>query len=757
MGSMIATSTDCCPRCGYALDQPAPPAPAAPPPAPPLPPVSSYAERYPAPAPAPARPSSGRQSSGLSAASVPKILLGLGATCLLVASVIFLAVAWSWLGVGGRTAVLVGLTLGSGLAGQWLARRDLGVAAEAFTTVALGLVVLDVLGAEHAGWLGDVSPATFLLVLGGSLLTVSLGLCLPGRRLFAPQVVAPLGLGAAVLGAGAQTTGGPVHLQVVAAAGVLAFTALALVGRALGTVVLPWTSTTGAGLAFLALTGSAVTDASTYPTLHGLWLQGHGVGMLAVAALVLLPWAVVRGHDDLRQLVCAGSASVLTFAAVLPVLDEGLSAVTLAAAACTVVWSVVAASAPPRWYAAPRVPLAGSLLALAPAPLVLAVQGAVNLLDVGPHFSAGWLVRLKPGPDLAHPLLLPLGVAVVVLAAALTVPRSGRFGYALLGLTALTGLLTAAHYALPLVLFVAVLGPAGVLIAFPSAVLTLVALAEVVVLAAYLAVRRRGPGSSLLGGLALPAALGAFLWVGGHVLGTPYAERSLVVLVVLGLLALAVPVLEVEAASAVVALSAAATAVPLASDVSVWLAVHLTVAGALVTLTGLLHRDHRPVAWLGGLLLASATWVRLLDLGVQAPEAYTLPSAGVLLLAGLVRMRRSPEVSSTTALLPGLCLAVVPTLLWALVDPLSARAVVIGAVCLLLLVGGAAVRWTAPVVVGWAAGAALVLRELAPYAERTPQWVVIAIAGTVLMAAGLSWEARVRDLRRTAAYLGRLR
>ncbi len=51
---------------------------------------------------------------GLRPTSVPAILLGLGALCLLVAAVIFLAVAWSWLGVGGRTAVLVGLTVAVG-------------------------------------------------------------------------------------------------------------------------------------------------------------------------------------------------------------------------------------------------------------------------------------------------------------------------------------------------------------------------------------------------------------------------------------------------------------------------------------------------------------------------------------------------------------------------------------------------------------------------------------------------------------------
>ena len=66
-------------------------------------------------------------------------------------------------------------------------------------------------------------------------------------------------------------------------------------------------------------------------------------------------------------------------------------------------------------------------------------------------------------------------------------------------------------------------------------------------------------------------------------------------------------------------------------------------------------------------------------------------------------------------------------------------------------------RWHAPVVVGAAVGGLVVLRELAPYAMQTPQWVVIGLAGTVLIACGITWESRMRDLQHAAAYLGRLR
>jgi len=99
----------------------------------------------------------------------------------------------------------------------------------------------------------------------------------------------------------------------------------------------------------------------------------------------------------------------------------------------------------------------------------------------------------------------------------------------------------------------------------------------------------------------------------------------------------------------------------------------------------------------------------------------------------------------------------VPSLLWVLVDPVSTRAVLLGLGCLALLLAGVALRWSAPVVVGGLVGGTLVLRELAPYAATWPQWALIGVAGTLLLGVGITWEARLRDLRRTAVYLGRLR
>ena len=88
---------------------------------------------------------------------------------------------------------------------------------------------------------------------------------------------------------------------------------------------------------------------------------------------------------------------------------------------------------------------------------------------------------------------------------------------------------------------------------------------------------------------------------------------------------------------------------------------------------------------------------------------------------------------------------------------MSTRAAVLGVACLVLVLVGVWLRWHAPVVVGAVVGGLVVLRELAPYALETPQWMLIGAAGTVLIACGITWESRMRDLQQAAAYLGRLR
>jgi len=188
-----------------------------------------------------------------------------------------------------------------------------------------------------------------------------------------------------------------------------------------------------------------------------------------------------------------------------------------------------------------------------------------------------------------------------------------------------------------------------------------------------------------------------------------------------------------------------------------WAAVYLTLTGAAVTALALLRVDRRLVGWLGGFLLVVASWVRLADLGVDAPEAYTLPSAVALLVVGLVRLRKDDRAGTMPALAPGLLLALVPSVVWVLAEPLALRSVLLGLACLALVLGGARLRWSAPVVIGAAVGALLVLRYAVPVFEGIPQWVLIGAAGVLLVVVGITWEQRVRDARRVAGYVRGLR
>src|SRR4051812_19512632 len=155
-------------------------------------------------APPPARPPV-RPRPSLSAASVPKILLTLGAGCLLVAALVFLAVTWSVLGVGGRTATLVAFTAVAATLSGWMARRRLRAAAESLALVAYGLLTLDVVGADNAGWFGDLSTTGLLVVLGGILTASGAAGALLVRRtstvvLTGAEVVTAAGTGLVVIG-----------------------------------------------------------------------------------------------------------------------------------------------------------------------------------------------------------------------------------------------------------------------------------------------------------------------------------------------------------------------------------------------------------------------------------------------------------------------------------------------------------------------------------------------------------------------------
>ena len=728
---------------------------------------------------------------------MPAVLLSLGALCLLVAAVAFLAVAWSWLGVGGRTAVLVVLTATAAVAGSVLARRGLRVAAESLTVVGAGLWILDIIGADRAGWLGELSPTALTGTVGIALAAYGVVTLVAARRLAVPQVTVPVGLLVFVL-ALADQVGRP---EVVAACAVPSLAALVLGGRRTGLAVLPWSAGVAASCTWLWLVGLGLDALAGLPTLSwsSLWVDGPGWTLAVAALLVMLPLAVAPRSDALVLTCGAATTTAATALALVPALDGPATMLGVVALAATLGWLLAGhlltasrpafaliATVPAALLALPLAGIATTLLAIAGervvpggsaprlpvavlpvhqlllVPCALAVVAVIHLavlLLAAPHLSAGrgrlgspraWAVAAAGVGGVASVATVALYAVPVWAVLLLVVATAAAAAAAAVSQNDAAGLATMLASVGALLLAVAIAVPDPGRLTVVTAVLLLVALVTLL--------RGRFPLADELGGALLPAAAAGLLWAVAAMYDAHDSALGVPTLLLVGGIALVLPRVTVEASAALAGLMAAPIAIIGSDHLATSTALHLTVAGALVTASSLIHPSRRPLGLLGGALLLLATWVRLADLGVTTPEAYTVPAALVLVGLGLLRMFRDDAASSATSLAPGLTLLTVPSLLWILAsDPVSWRALLLGVGCLALVLGGALVRWSAPLTIGAAVGAVLALTELAPYVAQTPQWVVLGTAGALLTGVGVTWEKRMADVRHASEALGRLR
>jgi hypothetical protein len=779
-------------------------------------------------------PPPGDVPTGLTTASVPRILLGLGALCLLVAALVFLAVAWSAMGVGGRTATLLGFTAVAAGLTAWGARRDLRAAVESLGVVTLGLLAFDLVGAREAGWFGDVGTPAFLLLLGLVLLVTGGSAALAVRRTPAGafrggEVVAAVGLVSAAIGAASAdwlSLAAGLTLAVAACWG----TVLAAAALRLG--VLAWGAGVVGAWVWALLTVSSLVRALEHPSLSELWLDLE-VWPLVAAAVLAGALGLTRLPMVLRVGALALAAVVGAGVLLVPLTDEPATPAAAGAAALLVGLSALTWVTPRPWRAAPAVPVGIGVVGLGASALSLALSSVERLVMEGEDLWSGSVVTVLPpavpSDDQLAGWILPLLVVATVSGLAALGRASAPLRELLLpllnpdvlaGVAVVTFALTLAAHAVPVGLVVAVftLGGAvlvgralttgagralvvgaGLLVlallsALPSAGLTLLVLTTTC-LAALLLHLRGAPvmvrdvagavvGPALAGAVAAAGALvdaderwtalAALLALAALVLALPYAVRG-------GALsgpgplggpdALDVPdplggpgrasvrsvSLEVGSLAAAVLASVAALGGLGEDQAPTWAAVYLTVAGTTASAMAVLRADRRLVGWLGGLLLAAASWVRLWDIGVETPEAYTLPSAVALLGVGVWRLRHTPGAGTLRALGPGLLLALVPSLVWAFDEPVSVRSLLLGAACLALVVAGVRLHWAAPLVCGAAVGALLVLRLATPVAEAVPRWALIGAAGVLLVAAGITWEQRLRDARAVAGYVRRMR
>jgi hypothetical protein len=166
---------------------------------------------------------------------------------------------------------------------------------------------------------------------------------------------------------------------------------------------------------------------------------------------------------------------------------------------------------------------------------------------------------------------------------------------------------------------------------------------------------------------------------------------------------------------------------------------------------------------------ASATMLTAVWLGWRSgrgvPEAWTVPSAAVLIAVGVLGMRRVPALGSWRALGPGLALLLVPPLALALAGRGPGEQ--LWRVVLLIVVAAGVVAlggwWgrQAPVVLGGAVLALHAIAQLGPWLAGTmaamPRWVVLGAVGAGLLALGATYERQMRELRRLRLRIGALR
>jgi hypothetical protein len=738
----------------------------------------------------------------LPAASVPVVLLSLGALCLLVAAVVFVAVTWSLLGLTGRTLVLAGVTALFATAAVLLTRRGLRGAAETFWLIVAGMLTLDLLGAQSAGLAGlDALDwrGTGALV-GGALTALGLLVGLWGRS----QPVSRL-LGAesvAVLGALVLTSTNAWSAQDPAVGSALAapvLVALLVALRRLVPVAAYGLGILGA-VSWLVLLLTGVGRALEVNAVGPWWSDLSGWPLLVAASLAAAVVLVPRTPSSLHAVAAGAALLPLGVLANSPA-TEGQPTLDLLRGSLTVVaLGLVAGFAPRAWSRGAT-------------PLAVLGTGALGIwVLAGPWPSFDGLVldgdtpmtRVLRIADTTRPaawILLAVAAAVVAASTCLTrvLPDHERAD----GERAVRTLAPAA-LALGLVSLVLGLEPTLWVGVVTALVASLVAGASTwwsrdhllagllgSAATAYLALMTlwAASASDLLAALTLttyavtlaaafvlrqvedattsPAALAALAAAaGGGALAswTSVADLSTSTLAVAlgvyaGLVVLAASRvsrrtttrLALEGTAALLAASAAFTA----PDDTV-LAMVLTVVGSAIAILAVTERDRFLVGWLGAAVLGGATLLRVVE-DVRAPELYTLPAAALLVGAGVWRLRADREVSSLDVLGSGLLLALVPSLLLALEEPVSLRGALVGAAGVLTLAVGVNRRLVAPFALGALTTGVLAVRHLQPVAEAVPRWVSLGAVGLALLVVGVTWEARRRNLETAGRYLAELR
>lgn len=712
-------------------------------------------QRAPAAAPGPALVS---ERAGRGAAA---LLLAAGGILLGLAAIAFTVANWSSFGPAGRAGIMLAASLLALTAPIPLARRRLTATAEAVSAVGLVLTIADaylvyrLIGPVPGGGRGYAAMASAGLALAWAAY---------GRitRLSSPVV------GAIVVGQF------PLVLAALAASSRPEPTGLALLGTSAGDSALVMSDAIRAtawrtlGIVVLALTWTAGTLVGLATWLgSATWPQASPwvASVLATAAAAAAPAtrAIWQRWRPAGLSVAGGLASVALGIGVATALPRPWSAAAFGGAAAVVITAVAVAARRARGVVVPVAFGAAVVLGLSglAAPVFIASRhpGAAPWLPVTLALLTAFAAAAAVALIVWRGRLAPVGalLAVVPLALAAAISNHAATAGTLAILAAVSVALTAAASFTP-VLSAAALGSWSLAIAVAMArrpdMLAVLGLA--VATGAGCAVLARDQWVRAASALGAVAALGGLAQVGGEAAGLRPWLASLAVLAVAAAAQAVAWRIAVARSPESIGVEAggwllAATAVLSVASVGLTAraAPLMLVACVLCLVTA--ARPGRRVVMLPGLLLAFAAWLTWLASPARpAPEPWTLPTAALALCAGWLTRRRN--LRSWPAFGPGLAIALVPSLSAAWTGHGALRPLLLGLAAMAIAVGGARARLQALLVLGAVTAVLDGGRELAPVAARMlgalPNWVPVAVIGAVLIWAGATYEARLRDLRR---------
>jgi hypothetical protein len=757
------------------------------------------------PAPNPARPSHSPMVGEWNVERIRNVLLWLGATLLALSALTFTAVAWTHLGPGGRAVLLIALTALAG-SGAVASRDRLPATSGALTGLAIALTLVDWQIVRRAGVAPGMSGAAWWSIGTALVGTASLAfgrIAAPKPAQRASVVLVPV---AAVLALGTNAAAAwsfALGMSLLAAALLVTDRVLA---RGRPDPVVRGLVRAEAATAWAAA-AVAVTVAAFEPSRFVETLVPAAVMLtlvLAPAVALLRPHANTSDRMPFAILVlvpflgaavtvfstAVGPVGLLTVAVVVAsaglvvapaVADAWQRALQIVGAAVGTVGAFVAGSAalvatfgPTAWFDAPW---SGALTATArdvvsgPHTTTTPMLGwcAVAMLLIGAvtvplatreeQFRIvsidAWLWRvvgtatallaLAVVPIAAGaPAYVAYGLAVFETCALILVTARllrGDAGHAIaFGALALLPMIPAAGWAamtptasiVALAVLVVAAGTAAAVgrFALLRAAHAVVAAAAAILLAGVIAAA--AGAFAPIAGFAAAAVAGATVLVGAHLRRDTGEGVGLEVTGVAGI---------------VVGAAIAAPSTP-------WLAATLTLAVPFMVVAGLAHRgvEYGVLATAAAL---GATWSWLAAAGVTVVEAYTLPAAVAALAAG-ARAPRDARARSWLTLGPALVLLLGPTLVLALSRNDDGRAIAVGCAAVVTLLAGAHRRLQAPIVLGAATLLALGIDKLGPPAARLPRWTVLALAGSLLLWVGTTFERRRADVQRALRGFDRL-